>query len=97
MAGTNYSVSNNVERNTARVTILNSQELATPSEAMLQTGEQIYNLMQSKFNESARNIVTQRSNRESESAPSTSFALAGETNLQNFITKSGNLLNESDI
>ncbi len=97
VAGTNYSVPNNVESNTARVAIVNSQEVAVPSEAILQTGEQIYNLMQRNFSESTRNILTQRSNREAESTSSTSFALAGETNLQNIITKSGNLLNESDI
>ena len=92
----NYSIPNNIESNTASVTILNSQELATPSEEIIQTGEVIFDLLQRKLNESTRNVVTQRSNRKSDANPAPTFALAGETNLQNIITKSGHWLNERD-
>ena len=96
MPGVNYSIPNNIESNTASVTILNTQVLATPSDEIFQTGEVIFELMQGKLNESARNIVTQRSHRKSDANSAPSFALAGETNLQNIITKSGHWLNERD-
>ena len=92
MPGLNYAIPNDIERTTASVTILNTKELATPSDEIIQTGEVIFDLMQRKLNERARNVLTQRSNRRSEPNPASSFTLAGETNLQNIITKKRSLV-----
>ena len=94
LAGPNYSVSRDLERSKASVTIIDSQEFASPNEEIIQAGEQIVDLMQNKINKSALNIIQQRNNNNSETNSPTSFALGGETNLKNFITKYGSMLNE---
>ena len=94
IAGPNYSIPTDLERSKAKVAIIDSQEITSPSEEIIHAGEQIVDLMQSKINKSALNIMQQRYNDNSETNPSTSFALGGETNLINFITNYGNMLNE---
>ena len=94
MAGPNYSIPTDLERSKASVAILDNHEIASPSKEIIEAGEQIHGLIQSKINESALNVLKQRSTTNSGANPSTSFTLSGGTNIQNFITNYGNMLNE---